>query len=354
MKIILIILVLSLFTFKSYSQIIFDLSDSKNTIESIDIKNNQVVLFKNLAYKGLTQNQYSFIIELEEEPIPSFSSRGLETASEKGTSCNPTISRLIASYTNAEEEKDVPDRIKKLEKEIEKLDVDTNKDCIDYLRSLINSSLYAKPLSFELRNNQKITIIVKRKIGNDTIVWTKVFKTPTKSPWKIMYGFTFVPNLLNPVTNYYSNPDTSGKQFIITKLNNQRNDFFKNISPTLMLTWTPSVKYTLKKGEWCKALFSNNFYQVGFVGGVSLNFANETGAVNVMAGPSIVIADNISLSGGVVLTQKSILKGTYQEGQVLKENLDFDQLHEKKYMIECFFSLAIRFDSNPFKKEENK
>jgi len=85
---------------------------------------------------------------------------------------------------------------------------------------------------------------------------------------------------------------------------------------------------------------------------LSLNFASETGIVNVMAGPSLLIADNVSLSGGLVFTQKNVLMGKYKDGDVVKENLEFDQLHDKKYMLEWFFSLAIRFDTNPFAKKE--
>jgi hypothetical protein len=253
---------------------------------------------------------------------------------------------------NVEKESKVNDLVENLKDEIKKLKSDY-KNCAIKGYNLIEKTKYEKGLTFSIRNNQTIDITITRTTnGKDTVTWTRTFKTPIKSPWHIMYGFTFVPNIMNPVTNYFSKADTSGKRFTITKLNNQRNDFLKNISPTIMLQWAPLKKYTLKD-NW-KSIFSNNFYQLGFVSGLSLNFASETGTVNVMAGPSLVIADNISLSGGVVLTQKSILKGQYKEGDIIKENLDFDQLHEKKYMAEWFISLAIRFDSNPFKKEEEK
>lgn len=83
-----------------------------------------------------------------------------------------------------------------------------------------------------------------------------------------------------------------------------------------------------------------------------MNFASETGNVTALVAPSIVIGRNVSLSAGVCMTQKQVLKGQYKEGDVVTEDLDFDQLHEKQFMGEWFVSLAIRFEENPFKKKE--
>jgi len=335
----------------SEAQIVFDLSDKNESTESVDFKIGSQVLFKNLIPSERISGHYSFIIDVKQEPIPAF--KGAQLA---GAECEKSVEvqNEIASINNEEDEGKIPDHIKNLNEIINKPPKDINNNCLRYLKSLIELTKYIMPLQFKLDYNQTITITVKRKGKDSTYIWTKIYKTPIKSPWHIMYGFTFVPDMLNPVTNYYCKADTTGKLYTVTKLNNQRNDFFKNISPTLMFQWSPMKKYYFRTGSISKAFFSNNFYQLGFVGGLSLNFTSEIGTINVLAGPSIVIADNISLCTGIILTQKNILNGQYKEGDIIKENLDFDQLHEKKYMAECFISLAIRFDSNPFKKDESK
>lgn len=364
MKKILLVALLMIFSKISYTQIIFDLSDKKSTTETINLSTVQSVLFKNLTYQGVKNEQYKFIIEMTEEEIPAISS-SLNPAADKDecTTIDPTLKNEFSSnkqlFINTDDETVISKSIKSLEKIKGKLDKSKEKACIEQINSLIEISTYSKQLLFDLKNNQTISIkVVKtykpQKTNIDTTVtWTKTFKTPEKTPWHIMYGFTFVPNLMNPEKTYFSKADTSGKLFTITPLNNQKHDFWKNISPTIMIQWAPMSKYSFTKHAW-RAFFSNEFYQIGFVGGLSLNFASETSAVNVMAGPSFVIADNISLSAGVVFTQKNVLNGKYKEGDIIKENLSFDQLHEKKYMFEWFISMAIRFDTNPFAKKEEK
>jgi hypothetical protein len=355
-------LLISTFTFlisaTVFGQITVDLSKDNVSSETIDINLKPLVIVKNMLPANAT-NKYSFSIEMKEEKIPAFSNIG-STAGQSCTDNNDTkaYGEALKNLNAAKDETEMPKLIKNLQKEIDNLN-SKYQSCKDEGNSIIQTTTYTKDLQFSLRNNQTISVNVTRefktKEGKDTSkIWAFTFKTPTKSPWSIMYGFTFIPNLMNPMINYYSKADTSGKLFTIIRLNNQRNDFLKNISPTLMLTWKPLKKYTLKGDErdWT-ALLSNNFYQLGFTGGLSLNFASETGTVNVMAGPSIVIADNISISIGVAATQKNVLKGQYKEGDVIKENLDFDQLHEKKYMAEWFVSIAIRFDQSPFAKKDD-
>lgn len=361
MKIKILVLVLLAFYVSNISaQIIVDLSRGEVSSETIDINLKPTLIIKNMLYPR-EYIKYSFSIDLDEQPVPPFSLDNLKaqplTSSDSIDIDTVAYSIALTALKSAKDELETSKAVKNLQKEIDKLK--PKYLALKQKGELAIQSTISTPkdLQFLLRNNQTIIVKVKREFlnenGKDTsITWKFTFKTPSKSPWNIMYGFTFIPNMMNPISNYYAKADTSGKLFEITKLNNDRKDFLKNISPTLMVTWKPAVKYTCKTGG-LKVLLSNNVYQLGFVAGLSLNFASETGAVNVMAGPSIVIADNISLSAGVALTQKSVLKGQYKEGDIIKESLDFDQLHEKKYIGEWFVSLSIRFEQNPFSKKED-
>ena len=349
-----VILFLFFLSLNVNSQIVFDLSIKNTTTETIEIKPNQIIVFKNLLPTGIDNTEYSFEIELKEEKIPPF--QGISIA---GSPCSG-ITDLQTAYkalTNASDESQLANLIEDLKKEINKLDPKTQQACIDKANTLIEKTTFTKLLLFSLRNNQTITVTVKRVYTDSngqtvTSTWVKIYKTSEKTPWHLMYGFTFVPNKMNYMPNYFTKADTTGNTFTITKLNNQDSNSFKNISPTMMFQWTPMKKYYFTKGERIKAAVSNNFYQFGITGGLSLNFANEVAIANVMAGPSIVIADNLSISFGLVFTPKDDLLGEYEEGQILKEHLNFDQLHEKDYMLEYFISLAFRFEGNPFKKKD--
>lgn len=299
---------------------------------------------------------HEYFIEIEEiqEEIPSLTIPNGAAASDcVDDDVNANFVEKNSELLSETDERNVPGLIKELKTEISKLDKNYSV-CILIGNSTIERCEMEHSLKFKFKNNQTIKVKITR-FTNDSLkkTWEYTFKTPTKTPWKVMYGFTFVPNILNPINKYYSQADTSQTFFSIEKQNNQRNDFFKNISPTIMFQWAPMEKHTFNKGQNWKAFWSNNFYQIGFTSGLSLNFSSENSLadINVMAGPSIIIADNISISGGIVLTPKSVLRGQYQESQKITEFLDFDQLHDKKYMAEWFISLAIRFDGNPFEKK---
>lgn len=332
------------------AQIIFDLSENKTKTESIDIKEMGVVKFINI----LPNESYSVTIDLREEPIPAIQTASLASATCISDPNTTTLDQAFQSLANASKESDLPDIIKTIEaesKKLAKIDKAKYASCIAKASQNIESTTFLKNLGFSLRFNQTITITVVR--GNEK--WIKIYKTLERSPWSILYGFTFVPNKMNPVKNYFCEPVPDTSTFTIVRMHNERKDYFSNISPTILFQWKPLNKYSFQKGkEVWRALFSNNFYQFGFSGGLSLNFAKETSGVSVMLGPSIVFADNLSLSIGPCLTPKSVLRGKYKAGDVVASNLDFDQLHEKRYLAEWFVTFAVRFDQNPFKQEEKK
>lgn len=337
------------------AQITFDLADKKTKSEPIDAGIEAILTIKNML-PDQSRHVYSVEIQKTENEIPP-----LEVASLASDGCNSApdeLQQAIRDLKNTSEEEDVENQIKKLNKIIKELNLTQHAKCVALARRIISATeTPQKKLGFKIRHNQTITIKVTRVTDKkDTVVWTRVYKTPTKSPWNVMYGFTFIPNMMNPVNTYFSQADTSGKLFTITKQNNQKNYFLKNASPTIMITWKPLTKYTWTKGDPAnnfKFFLSNNLYQFGLVGGLSLNFGSDVTNANVLIAPSIVFCDNLSISLGVAATQKNVLKGQYREGDLIKDNLDFSQLHDKTYMAEWFVSVAFRFSSNPFKKTDS-
>lgn len=351
-KLLLIPCLTLLSTINASSQIEFDLADSKTKVESIDVDLSPVVVFKSIVNRE--DYHYTFEIEFIEREVPPI--HLADSLLYLKGAMTQAFDDALEAFQNATEESQMPNLYDRLDKETNKLDPKVYADKVKLGREALESSTYSKPLGFGLRNNQEITITVTRKFKKDnkdtSVVWVRTFKTPEKTPWSLMYGFTFVPNLMNPATHYYCVEDTISNTYKITPLNNQNKLFFRNLSPTIMITWTPMSKYRFRKKTWGRAIFSNNLYQFGFTAGLSMNFNSDVGGLTAMVAPSFVIARNVSLSFGACMTPKHMLKGKYKEGEYVKENLDFDQLHEKQYMGEWFLSLAIRFDENPFGKKE--
>ncbi|MCK7556223.1 hypothetical protein MKQ70_14855 [Chitinophaga sedimenti] len=87
----------------------------------------------------------------------------------------------------------------------------------------------------------------------------------------------------------------------------------------------------------------------GITAGFSYNLENFSSLI----GPSITIGDFISLNTGIALAQKDMLKGKYNAGDKISENLDFDQLHTKTWTYDLFFSIGLRFEGL-FKKVDEK
>lgn len=65
-------------------------------------------------------------------------------------------------------------------------------------------------------------------------------------------------------------------------------------------------------------------------------------------GLSFVIGENVALGTGIMFTQKYVLNGIYKKNDIIKTNLTYDQLHEKKWGPEIYFTIGLRFDKNPF------
>ena len=69
----------------------------------------------------------------------------------------------------------------------------------------------------------------------------------------------------------------------------------------------------------------------------------NTDVFGAMFGPSLVIGDNLTINTGISFLQKYKLKGQYKTDgtQVIKDNLSFDQLHDKIWTYDMFFSIGL-------------
>lgn len=314
----------------------------------------QTIVLTNVLYSS--QFKYTAKVQIKDLPIPAFPTSVFSSGGTTPDTCL-FLNDKIQEAETLTEESTIPTFKEELRDSIKKAGEAACTAYIERARKLLeHQAAIALAIPITLKECQELTITVTRTTNSNGTKkdWTFKYKTPCESPWKIHYGFTFSPNMMNPVNNYYAQSDT-GSTYVISKLNNQSKSFLENLTPTVMFTYSSPNAYSWKKGTAnyyvLGAIFNNNVYRTGITGGVGINLESPV----VIIGPSIVIKENLTISAGMAVRQKSVLKGQYTEGQRLNETLDFDQLHEEKYMPEWYISIGFRFDQNPFsKKEEEK
>ena len=168
------------------------------------------------------------------------------------------------------------------------------------------------------------------------VTWVKTFKTPEKTRWLVHYGLTYAPTLISKFDHYHSFADTSAaNKYTITKDNGNGPKAWENISATIDFT------YPFHGDE--------RNYDAGITAGFGISAGLE---LSGHIGLSAIIGQNVIVGSGIAFMQKKKLKGQYKEGQIIKENLSFDALHEKVWVPELFFTIGFRFGSNPFVKKD--
>lgn len=250
--------------------------------------------------------------------------------------CLP-LKLAIAGLRSENRESRIADRIAAIEDSI----TDAGTTCqtqIDIARKLIGATRDLKGLAQALimDNDETVTVKVTRtKIGTGDNAekpkeWEFIFSTPGQR-WKVFYGFTYSPDLISAEDTYFTQSMEDTTTFQVTKGRNSGNkSVYKNLTPTVMFTYMLTRKDSDFKGA--------------AVGGVSLDLSK----LSAMVGGALVIGDNLSLNAGIIFREKDRLINKYSDGQVIQEALEYDQLHEKIWQPEVFFSIGFRFSKNPF------
>ena len=294
-----------------------------STVRSIRLINCS----KNAKYKldwKITSNLTPFFILPVDATALSSNDSKLQT-------CSKEIKDLIINLDNENAEEKIKDLIEKARIIIAQLGTD---NCAIILKKSIDETEQVQLLPVVLQNNQTITLTINKTIkgSSDSSQWSYILKTPEKTRWLVHYGLTYAPSLISKVDHFHSLADTSAaNRYTITKDNNNGPKPWDNISATINFTYP----------------FHGD--SRGFDGGFTAGFGISTGlGLSGHAGLSAIIGDNVIISSGVALMQKYKLKGDYKEGQIIKENLSSDALHEKVWLPEIFFTIGFRFGSNPF------
>ena len=325
-----------------YSQINLDLSTKINVTQTIT---PQTIISINLINAlPIFPSPYSIVVEIKhiKNPLLSIlaSPSGGGAAGAEATCAE--IQALTKNLARETVESNIPNDILAIKTAINKLTVDQKSTCDENIQKAnkkidATKIFYSFPLPLIIGSGDEITLTIKRdssaNTGNSS-EWTYKFKTEQINHWTTYYGFTYVPDILNKFPNYYAKQQDNGS-FLVSKMNGNNRNVYQNISPTAMFTY----KFFKKPDAVVK---------FGLTGGIMYN----TDMLGAMFGPSLVIGDNITINTGISFVQKYKLKGQYTEGQSVKENLDFDQLHNRVWSNDLFFSIGFNLPELFAKKSD--
>jgi hypothetical protein len=237
------------------------------------------------------------------------------------TSC----AALDAAITKLEQDSDesqIPPDIADLQSEIEKASATTCGLDIKQAGVVISRTTapYSFPVLLTINKGDKLKIVITRADKS----WAFIYENRQPSHWTTYYGFTYIPDVFTKFMNYYANQQGDGT-YMISAMNSSNKNVFQNVSPTAMFTY----RFFKKKPD--------AFAKFGLTVGLFYN----TEVLGAMSGPSVVIGDAATLNTGISFVQKYQLKGQYKGGEVIQDNLDFDQLHNKIWSYDMFISIGI-------------
>lgn len=328
MKSILTILAI-LICYAAKAQVVLDLAFKKGSNQTILVNEREIRLI-NCSKRYRYKTEWDFVQNI----TPPFKNIGGEESAEDCGTMFENIQKALTAANSEDSIKVYVDLGRKL------IPILKDADCVAALKTSIAETEHLIPIPYApLKNNQVITLTVTKvdedgnQVGDGK--WTFVLKTPEKTRWLVHYGLTYTPSIISKTKHFYSLADTTqANKFTITRENDNGPKPWENISATINFTYPFHADSKEIDG--------------GFTAGFGLSAGLE---LSGQAGLSLIIGDNVIIGSGIVMTQKYKLRGKYKGGQIIKENLDFNGLHEKVWLPELYFTLGFRFGNNPFGKK---
>lgn len=242
------------------------------------------------------------------------------------TPCEAYFATLISALESATEETEVPVLVQKLRAEI---DAHPN-DCTPEKKkplALIERTTEVIAEDLTLNSSQRIVVTVERihPPVSTPRIWQRTFATQERGKWNTSYGLNFIPST---EPRYFSKVSGTAGEFTITRESNRRKFDF---APSVYFSWQ-ATKQLLQDVAW------------GMAAGLGFDLEKPI----AFLGPAFTYNWNLSLITGVVMHQERRLRGQYQNGQTIRENLSSDALTDQSYRPAWFVGLSYRFGSNPF------
>ncbi len=185
------------------------------------------------------------------------------------------------------------------------------------LEVAIGTTTQALDQSFTMSRGEELVVQVERDGRN----WEYVLSTGGRGEWRTFYGFNFLPN---EDEEFFSSQDpTDPDLFTITrKADREELDF----APSIIFNWLPASQRGRTWGH-------------GLAVGLGFDLDNPI----VFAGYGATYNENVALTAGAVFHKQKRLNGRFEEGQVIMENLDSDQLTEETFNVNFYVGIGFRF-----------
>lgn len=337
-----LLLVLAIFaTLRGYSQLPqIDLGRDQNGNErviDIDCRGFEII-------NKMPEGSYQYKISVEEATVevPSLStSNGASAAN----GCDSIMANYIQAYNNlkgATAESLVAQFIKTLQAEKKNI-TQANMGCYNSLDMnadiLIDATSEANGFDFKLKKGQIIKIVINRlNNGTNEIekTWIVFFKTPPRVDFLTHFGFTFSPGLVKRSTKYFAKQGTDN-HYTITEMNDNGDEFWDDLSLTANFIYP----FWYEKNP-------NDALHFAWMAGFGIN---GDAKFTVFTGPSVLLSDFMSIGLGFGVSNQYKLNGQYKAGDVITENLNFDQLHSKGLVGDILLTLTFRLTKKQLQSE---
>jgi len=329
MKSIMIIL-LSVITNQIIAQKFYSIDLSKSSFDdpTIGLKYDGIKLTNALVSKS-----YKVTIKVSQEE--GAEDKGSVNADNVNTCLDQNIKFKEAKgkIEDAEKENELPALITSLKNELDQVIEGCKEELKKIATDLLSKTERTVNFDFDLKENQNINIKIERT-DDKSKSWEVTLHTPRTANYISHFGFTFSPNWVKTPDQYFSK--LSGKNisntdsFTITRLNSNGKEFWKDLSLTANFLIPFGAK---KKGS------ENADLRAAWLAGVGVG---GDARFTVFTGPALLFKDftAIGLVFGVNYSHK--LKGEYESGQGLKEQLSFDQLHVRGIRPDIMLTLSFR------------
>jgi hypothetical protein len=251
------------------------------------------------------------------------------------TSCNSLRDKIndLENFQNKRDEK-IEYSEKALNKIVNELNTEIKKSKCKGLKDTAsiwrNTTIRIHDEAISIGYDEKITITVMR----DTLKWTFVYEGEKRGEWLTNYGFGFTPkNFSRP---FFAQQIQDSVKYMITR-SKVKNKLDLNYTPAIFFSFLPSQN-------------AAKAWYFGFTGGLGFDFTSPV----VFLGGNFMYHQNIGFGFGLAFQQQYTLKDQYKEGEVITSPLDREQLHDKVYFPNFFFSANFRLGKNPFQPVNSK
>lgn len=175
--------------------------------------------------------------------------------------------------------------------------------------------------TFPVKRGQTLKARISRALGDDAegAKFAYDLTTGKRGSWQASYGFGITPDRDRKFFSQAGDDDS----FTIKQ---KRSNGGLQPNAAVFYTWLPS--------KW-----ETTFCSFGIAGGIGVDQNNLV----LLVGPHLTFNQNFGLVAGVALHQETRLRGEYDVGQVVSENLTSDALEEKTDRTSWFIGVTYRF-----------